>query len=146
MQLMAAIFYPFVGLINQAKTRSHSQANKLYDNPRKVLKFTYWHPKSLRWQNHPIFQELQVNCWVEQRDWKSHRRAVKGKHLRRSGFLVGVGLARSPRGLCRLRSRRRPPGGATVCCRQRRRKEAAATATTQHKATATSSSFPGILR
>ena len=41
MQLMAAIFYPFVGLINQAKTSSHSQANKLYGNPRKVLKFTY---------------------------------------------------------------------------------------------------------
>ena len=32
---------PFVGLINQAKTPSHSQANKLYGNPRKVLKFTY---------------------------------------------------------------------------------------------------------
>ena len=41
MQLMAAIFDPFVGLINQAKTPSHSQANKLYGNPRKVLKFTY---------------------------------------------------------------------------------------------------------
>ena len=41
MQLMAAIFYPFVGLINQAKTPSHSRANKLYGNPRKVLKFTY---------------------------------------------------------------------------------------------------------
>ena len=44
MQLMAAIFYPFVGLINQAKTPSHSQANKLYGNPRKVLKFTYCAP------------------------------------------------------------------------------------------------------
>ena len=62
MQLMAAIFYPFVGLINQAETPSHSQANKLYGNPRKVLKFTYCEAATPRYQkNKLILAELGMH-------------------------------------------------------------------------------------